>query len=403
MKNRKPLLALLLSGAMALSLFACAPADGGAADPDDKNATSDQSEGGFLDFFSGLFGVGEESAPPSAEPVQSPDPGPSPSVEVDLSQGPLEFSAGVSPSDVLLTVNGTDIPADLFLYMLDMNCINVQSYLAYFGNTLADVADTMLEESVSMAVYHTLIRQKAAELGCLLTDAQNSEIRAAMDEADLPSLVPYWGLTDESAEFIFAMNAYYGNVLEAATQEPGPEELDKYLEDQGVFAVKHILLKTVDDSSQPLPEDQIAGKKAQAEDLLAQLQGAEDLPAKFDELMMAHSEDNPQNNPDGYVFSSSDSLVGGFREASLALEPGGLSGVVETDYGYHIILRLPLADETRAGYGRSLRADRLDALVEQWRAEADITRSDALSGLDVADFCQRLSAYQQALEAENAP
>lgn len=381
MKNWKRLLALLLSGAMALSLFAC---DSGAGPSDHPDAAS-------------------PSAGVSDGPSQSPDPSPTPSIEVDLGQGPLEFSAGVSPNDALLTVNGVELPADLVLYMVYMNCLNMQSYLSYFGASLSDVADTMLDESVSMAVSHSLIRQKAAELGCLLTDAQNAEIRAAMDEADLPSLVPYWGLTDESAEFIFAMNAYYNNVLEAATHEPSAEELDGYLDSKGVFAVKHILLKTVDDSNQPLSEDTIAGKKAQAEDVLAQLQEAEDLPALFDELMMTHSEDNPQNNPDGYVFDSNDSLVGGFREAALELEPGGLSGIVETDYGYHIMLRLPLTDETRASYAQSFRVDALDALIAQWRAEAEITRSDALTNLDVSGFYDRLTAYQQALEEKNAP
>ena len=55
--------------------------------------------------------------------------------------------------------------------------------------------------------------------------------------------------------------------------------------------------------------------------------------------MNQHSEDGGLLlNPEGYIFSASDSLVGGFREATLALEVGDISDVVETDYGYHIIL-----------------------------------------------------------------
>lgn len=404
MKNWKRLLALLLAGAMTLSLCACG--FGAAAEDGDstQKPTSEDSSGGFLDFFKGLFGSDSDSsddADPSEEVSAGPsqDPGDAPTIQVDLSQGPLEFSAGVSPNDVLLTVNGVELPADLVLYILDMNCMNMQSYLYYFGMTLADVADTMLEESVSMAVYHSLIRQKAAELGCLLTDAQNAEIRTAMDEADLPSIAPYWGLTDESAEFIFAMNTYYANVLEAATHEPSAQELDEYLDSQGVFAVKHILLMTVDQTTQEaLTDDEIAGKKALAEDLLAQLQAADDMPAKFDELMNEYSEDGGlATNPDGYMFDDNDSLVGGFREAALELEIGGLSGIVETDYGYHIMLRLPLTDEAKADYTQSFRVDALEALMAQWQEEAQITRSDVLTDLDVAGFCDRLNAYQQAL------
>lgn len=380
MKNWKRLLALLLSGTMALSLFAC-------------NTTANPTGG-------------DPSAAPSAG-ISSPNPdaSASPAIVADLSQGVLEFSAGLSPTDTMLTVNGGEMSADLFLYMVAMNCMNMQAYLPYFNMTLADVADTLLEESISMAAYHMLIRQKAAELGCLPTDAQNAEIRTAVDEADLEgSITPYWGLTADSAEFLFAMDAYYNNVLDAATHAPTDAELDQYLADQGVFAVKHILLKTTDDSNQPLPDEDAAAKKTTAEDLLARLQAAEDMPALFDELMNEYSEDpGAATNPDGYVFSASDSLVGGFREAALALEVGELSGIVETDYGYHIMLRLPITDETRAEYAEAYRPAALDELVAQWQEEAVITRTDALSSLDIASFYDRLAAYQQALAERDAP
>lgn len=378
MKNWKRLLALLLSGAMALSLFACGSGD---ANPS-----------------------GEPGASGSPDPAASAEPSPSatPAIVADLSQGALEFSAGVQPGDVLLTVNGAEIPADLFLYLLGMNCVNMQSYLPYFGMTLADVADTMLDETVSLAAYHALLRQKAGELGCLPTDTQNGEIDKSMEEADLETTAAYWQLSNDSARYIMSMNAYYNNVLEAATQEPSEEELNAYLAEKKVYRVKHILLKTVDDSRQPLADGVVAEKRAQAEDLLAQLQTAVDLPAKFDELMMAHSEDNPQNNPDGYLAKSGD-MVAPFEEASLALEEGGLSDIVESEFGYHIILRLPLTDEDKAQYREEYRPGVLENLVSQWQKEAEVVRSKALDGIDVADFYNRLSAYQAALAEKLAP
>jgi len=379
MKNWKRLPALFLSGAMALSLCACGPSDS------------------------------KESPSPSADPSEAvsvdPDASASPEIVADLSQGVLEFSAGMSPTDTLLTVNGDEVHADLFLYMLAMNCMNIQMYLPYLNQTLEDVGPTMLEESISMAVYHTLIRQKAAELGCLPTDAQSEELRTAIEEADMETNAPFWGLTDESAEFIFAMNTYYNNVLDAATHEPTAEELEDYVTAKQVFSVKHILLMTIDQTTnEALSDEEIAAKKALADDLLAQLQAADDLPAKFDELMQANSEDSGlESNPDGYVFDSTSNLVGGFREAALELEIGELSGIVETDYGYHIMLRQALTDENKAQYKESFRPDALEDLIAQWQENADITRSDALSTLDVADFYAKLAAYQQALSEQMAP
>ena len=46
--------------------------------------------------------------------------------------------------------------------------------------------------------------------------------------------------------------------------------------------------------------------------------------------------------------------------------------------------------------------------MDQWSESADVVRSEALNGLDVAGFCNRLAAYQAAMSeklgpAESAP
>lgn len=374
MKNRKRLLALLLSLALAASLCACGSGDGDASPSVSPDASS------------------------------SPDPDPSPSIEVDLNQSALEFAAGLSPTEILLTVNGEEVQADLVCYLLDQYCAQTQQYLAYFGMGLGDIPDMasdLLEQGVDWAVYHTIVRQKAAELGCLLTDSQTAEIREAMDDPALTSQAVLWDLTDQSLRFILELDPYYENLLDAVTHEPDEQELREYLDDQGIFYVKHILLKTTDDQDQSLSDEKIAEKKALADDLLAQLQAAEDMPAKFDELMKAYSEDpGVETNPDGYVFDKNDSLVGGFREAALELEEGQLSGIVETDYGYHIMLRLAFTDEMVESYRMDIRLETLEDQINQWMEASEVVRADALSNLDVLDFYTRLTTYQDALYYE---
>lgn len=387
MKNWKRLLALCLCGAMALSLCACKPGDGDASPSVHADATAGDPSG-------------------RVDPSVAPDASASPEIVADLSQGVLEFSAGMSAGDTALTINGEDVPADLFLYWLDYNCYYFMSYYGMLGLSLSDYADDMMDEAAYLCISQALLRQKAAELGCLPTDAQVQEARDSLDEETDQLLKSAYGLSEESINALTLSNAYYENVMAALTHDPDEQELDEYLDAQGVFAVKHILLKTTDDSNQPLPEEEVAAKKTQAEELLTQLQGlgADGLEAKFDELMNEYSEDGGlAANPDGYVFSSADSLVGGFREAALELEIGGLSGIVETDYGYHIMLRLPLTEDTRAEYGANFRASAMDGLVQQWEEASDITRADALATLDPADFFNRIMAYQQALAEKNAP
>ena len=382
MKNWKRLTALLLSGAMALSLFAC----GITADP-----TS-----------------GDPSAAPSAgDASPDPDPSASPQIVADLTKAPLEFAAGVSPQDVLLTVNGEEVPADLVLYWLNYACYYFMYSYGIYGMSMAEYGDQLIEDAVSICLSEVLLRQKAAQLGCLPTDAQAQQAQAEM-EGDPDTLKLFresYGLTDQSIQYLYLANAYYDNMLAAVTHEPSQQELEDYLESSKIYRVKHILLKTVDDERKPLPDDEIAAKKARAEELLSQLQGvsADALEAKFDELMMANSEDDPQDNPDGYTAGPSMTMVEPFETASMALEEGGLSGIVETEFGYHIILRLPIPEETLAEHRNGFRAASLQDQAEQWQQEAQVVRADALERLDAADFYARMNAYQTALAERDAP
>lgn len=382
MKNWKRLTALLLSGAMALSLFAC----GITADP-----TS-----------------GDPSAAPSAgDASPDPDPSASPEIVADLTKAPLEFAAGVSPEDVLLTVNGEEVPADLVLYWLNYACYYFMSSYGIYGMSMAEYGDQLIDDAVSICLSEVLLRQKAAQLGCLPTDAQAQQAQAEM-EGDPDTLKLFresYGLTDQSIQYLYLANAYYDNMLAAVTHEPSQEELEDYLDSSKIYRVKHILLKTVDDDRKPLPDDEIAAKKARAEELLSQLQGvaADGLEAKFDELMMANSEDDPQSNPDGYIAGPSMKMVEPFETASMALGEGGLSGIVETEFGYHIILRLPIPEETLAEHRNGFRASSLQAQAEQWQQEAQVVRADALDQLDAADFYARMNAYQTALAERDAP
>ena len=76
---------------------------------------------------------------------------------------------------------------------------------------------------------------------------------------------------------------------------------------------------------------------------------------------------------------------------------------MESDFGYHIILRLPLTDEAKAQYREQFQVEAMEELAAQWIEEAQITRAGALDSLNAIDFYLRLSAYHQALAEKDAP
>lgn len=402
MKNWKQILSLLLSLALIVSLCACSAEDSGGTES--PSASPDAS-------------AGDSSENPDAS--LDPDVEATPEIEVDLDQDATTFSAGISPDEELLTVNGTPVNADLALYWLGMSCSNFMSQYGYFGLSLADVideegatfGDQMRDSAVTIGAYNILIQKKAAELGCLPTDAQVQAARDEMKkngEEDYQLMKDAFGLSDESVEYLFLTDTYYDNVRDALFPAATDEMLNNY-----AYQAKHILLLTVDMSAQPtqqedgsyaypaLPAEKVAEQKKLAEDLLAQLQGAEDLPAKFDELMKAHSEDSGlESNPDGYT-TTVGKMVPPFEQAALALKPGEISGIVESTYGYHIILRGEVED--LQSYADECREYLLDQEITPLAQGLEIKWAPAMEGLDVAEFYQKYAAYQDALISARKP
>ena len=321
----------------------------------------------------------------------------------DLSKNIVEFSTGLSPEEVLVTVNGQEITADLFCYLLASDCNNfIYQYYSHAGSlpeSLDPFADLLRDDAATMASYYTVLRQKAVELGVPLTDEQQAEASAQLDEDTLAQLRGAYAFSDQSLEFITTLQAYNDNVL-STIPAPTDEELNNF-----VYRVKHILFKTVDDNYEALDDDTVAEKRAQAEDALSQLQSLEGeaLTAKFDELMNEYSEDpGLASNPDGYTYTVEASLVDGFAEAALALKSGEISGIVETDYGYHIMLRLDVEDISQ--YSDDCRSYQLDEKMDQWVEQVTISKADAVASIDVDDFYNKYVAYQEAYaEAHPAP
>jgi len=106
---------------------------------------------------------------------------------------------------------------------------------------------------------------------------------------------------------------------------------DRYLSPERVKA-RHILLMT-----QGKPPAEEAKLKAQAEDLLKQIKSG----ANFAELAKKYSEDPGSKDKGGDLdWVVKGQTVPEFEAALFALKPNGISGVVKTTYGFHIIQAL---------------------------------------------------------------
>ena len=387
MKLLKRLLALGLSASLCLALAAC---QNGEADP-------------------------SGSPDPSASPAD-PSASPSADIQVDLTQTMFEFASGLKDGDTALTVNGVDIPNELYLYWLAYDCYYLDSYYYQYGAaadfTNQEIVDYLLDDVQTAVTYYAVLRQLCEENGISVTSEQDADLQSQIDayedengEGSFQTLLQSSGLSQDGFYYVNTNSYLFTSLADKLVGEPTDADLEQYVADNGIYAVKHILLKTTDkdvtddaDNVTMTADEFNAQQKALAEDLLSQLQASDDMEALFDQLMNEYSEDGRDSDgslaaPNGYVAGPND-MIPEFEEASMALKPGELSDIVETSAGYHIILRLPV---DASNYHDDWISEQADALVMEGVEAADVSVSDDISSLDIASFYQRYMAYSVEL------
>jgi hypothetical protein len=344
---------------------------------------------------------------------------------MDLSQvtDPALAVAGVPGEEVLVKLGTAEITANDYLYWLQRS---ISDYLAPFGGQMTTLPwDTEMSDGLTFGQYMLDDALDAAALHCMLRELARQEnltpdpevatqvdkqyadmvVQAGSDESrvihtlwtQMLSRELLTTLNENTELFDQLAELYYG---ENSGHYPTDAEVNAYLDEVGRYKAKHILLATIDlDTREPLDEATVAQKKAQAEDFLAQLRAAEDPIALFDDLMNEHSEDSGlATNPDGYTTAKGE-MVAPFEEAALALKAGEISEVVESDFGYHIILRLPLdPDDFRDDCVTSLMEKRIDQEIERLGLE----KTAAFDKLNVGDFWDKLQSLQYAVQIEMA-
>lgn len=121
------------------------------------------------------------------------------------------------------------------------------------------------------------------------------------------------------------------------------DEIAKNFLDGGYVRVKHVLVMANDGDAD------FAEKKAKAEDIAKRAKAGEN----FEELISTYGEDpGMESNPEGYIIDKdgytpdgTGPMVAEFTQASNALEVDGVSGIVKSTHGFHIIKRYPLTKE----------------------------------------------------------
>jgi hypothetical protein len=151
-------------------------------------------------------------------------------------------------------------------------------------------------------------------------------------------------------------NRWHDSLL-ARRSPVGPGTADSVYAGNDVRVFQHLLIGTTQNA---VPEERAKARK-QAEAALARIKGGAD----FGKVAAEVSADQGSARDNGFLPPSArGAYVPAFDSAGWALAPGAMSGVVETQFGYHVIRRPPAAavQERLLGWVRQNAGTKLDSL-----------------------------------------
>jgi len=165
---------------------------------------------------------------------------------------------------------------------------------------------------------------------------------------------------------------YYGENGDADMKKEAYEATLKTFTDGDYVRAKHILIQFPEDAEKDADGNVTeASKAATLEKANAVLAEVQEGKKTFDELVTEYGEDPGMKTfPMGYYFSKG-KMVQQFEDAAYALDIDGISGLVETSYGYHIIQRLALEDEEAVMATDEYQTTGFDKLQEMLTKESE--------------------------------
>ena len=298
----------------------------------------------------------------------------------------LGEAAGVPEEETLLTVDGQEIPAWRYLYWLAFTCDQIQARYEEAGavldwNAPADggtLSSYAKGQALEDTVLYAAVENWAASYRCALDGKDRDAVKSDWarqakasggEEAFLAELAcqgldrARWEILEETGRLYAKLCALY-EAEEGPFQTPAPQPaktmVDRLLVSAGA--------------------DREAAQERAAE-LFSRLNTAADQAAEFAALAAA-SDDSAGPR----VFTPGGTFSAPLEEAALSLEPGQLSGIVESEEGFSILRRM----EEKTDPETKERRPEFDEFLQAAAEKAEVETTAAYEEIDPAVFSRSL-------------
>lgn len=309
--------------------------------------------------------------------------------------GLLSRASGIDQEEVLLTVDGREVPAWRYLYWLTAVCDQIRTAWNDSGRTLdwqqtlsgEPLADYARRKALENTALYATVETLAEKNGVTLSEEDQTQ----MDEEWQEKVAEYdgeeaylqalerMGLGREEARALSEDACLYRKLLTLSGDASSelyvtPEETEKFAAGREYLAASCILVSTAGVAEED--SETLAAQKSRAETLFSQINSAQDGAAEFARL--AQTENDAAAQP-GTFAAGDGTLPQAAEEALRALEVGQWSGVVETEMGYYLLLRQEVDSAT-------VREDCFDSKLLAMALEADTQPGAKLETLSVPAF-----------------
>ena len=320
--------------------------------------------------------------------------------------GLLSRASGIADDEVLLTVDGREVPAWRYLYWLTSVCDQIRTAWNESGRTLdwqqtlsgEPLADYARRKALENTALYATVETLAEDNGITLSEEDQAQLDEEWqekvteyggEEAYLEALARM-GLGKEEALSLSEDACLYRKLLTLAADPASAlyvteEALKEFTAGREYLAASCILVSTAGVAAEDT--ETLAAQKSRAETLFSQINSAADGAATFAQLAQT---DNAAPAQPGTFAAGDGTLPQAAEEALRALEVGQWSGVVETEEGYYLLLR----QETDSSV---IRADCFDQTLLAAAQEAETKPDAKLETLSVPAFYDAVCREREAL------